>query len=237
VLAYDLLRLSHWFDDVDASASTHGWGSLEPDLALDSLGWFHGKVAIAANLSYGLSDPSRRETGEHGRDLVIVWLSAEETAAARVAIAEVLRHFPPRGEHGQTQLVRVNDARSAALKWRSRWGRASSGKDTGLGALTDAERELLRRCLVAVIDSPFFGQGKLRSLFGLDREQMVAVVSRWSELEYLDPIAGAAINGTLTYLVGYPNARDADWASFIDAPRSEVARVYRKFLGEPPRDS
>ena len=236
VLAYDLLRLSYWFDDVDAGGSTYGWGSLEPDLMLDCLGSFHGKAAIAARLSHGLSDPSRREPGEHGLDLVIVWLSPDETAAARASIAEVLRTFPPRGEHGLKGLRREEDSRREALERWSRRRTASSGKDAGLGALTDSERDLLRRCLVAAVEGHFFSRREFGTWFDLEREDVVGVLSRWSEMKYLDPIAARAIHNSLTYLVGYPHGRDAELPAFTGATRSELARVYRKFLGEPPHD-
>ena len=49
--------------------------------------------------------------------------------------------------------------------------------------LTEKEMELVRQCLRAAVQGPFFPDWEFHTLFGLEREDVAAVLSRWPDLD------------------------------------------------------
>ena len=102
----------------------------------------------------------------------------------------------------------------------------------GLRTLTDSERELVRQCLEAAAYGPFFADGEFHTLFGLEREEVVAVLSRWPDIDDSDEVARLAVNNSMNNLVGYPHRCEREWPEFIAEPRTEVLRVLRKWRAD-----
>ena len=88
-------------------------------------------------------------------------------------------------------------------------------------SLTDRDGEVLRACLRAAAEGPFFPDWEFRTLFGLDRDELSGVSKSWPESE--DPQDQfAAVAGAMANLLGYPHRRDDVWSEFIPASRTEV---------------
>ena len=104
----------------------------------------------------------------------------------------------------------------------------------GIGFLTEGERELVRQCLVAAVEGPFFPEWEFHTIFGVEREEVAAVLARWPQLDESKDVDRSAVNNSLNNLLGYPHGCEAQWSAFIDAPPSEVARVLAKWRGNQP---
>jgi len=102
----------------------------------------------------------------------------------------------------------------------------------GLGALNDAERNLVRQCLNAAVAGPFFPDWEFRTLFGIERRDVAEVLERWPDLDDARQVDALAINNSLNNLWGYPHRLEDHWSEFIDAPRNEVLRVFMKWRGD-----
>ena len=99
----------------------------------------------------------------------------------------------------------------------------------GLENLTVDERDLVRRCLKAATDGPFFPEWEFSTLFGLTREEVRTCWSSSQKLRSEDQVMRQAIHGCLANLLGYPHREQEAWDRLISASREEVAEVFAKW--------
>ncbi len=104
--------------------------------------------------------------------------------------------------------------------------------------LNDAEREVVRQCLRAAVESPLFSDWEFGTLFGLEREDVRSVLLSWQELDESDPAVTLAINNSLNNLLYYPDrTKPKIWTGFISVTPCEVAHILDKWQGRAARDS
>jgi hypothetical protein len=107
-----------------------------------------------------------------------------------------------------------------------------------LADLDEIEREVVRECLRAAVEGPFFPEWEFALLFGLTRDEVRQVLVSWPELNEADEVVVLAINRTLNNLVGYPSEnKEAIWPRFIPVTGMELARIFDKWKGRAPRVS
>jgi hypothetical protein len=100
--------------------------------------------------------------------------------------------------------------------------------------LDASEREVVRECLRAAVDGPFFPDGEFETLFGLTRYELREVLLSWPTLNEADESVVLAINNSMNNLLGYPFREDQDaWSRFISVNRSELASIFDKWRGRP----
>jgi hypothetical protein len=105
-----------------------------------------------------------------------------------------------------------------------------------LAGLDEKERGVVRECLRAAVDGPFFPEWEFATLFGLSRDEVRRVLLSWPELNEGDESVVLAINGTLNNLLGYPTPNKQEiWAKFISVSGMELARIFDKWKGRVPR--
>jgi hypothetical protein len=73
---------------------------------------------VLVELTYGFANPYLPASTERARDLVLVSPSAQDLAAALVAVRQATAAFPPRGEQGARALAAVRASRARALTQR-----------------------------------------------------------------------------------------------------------------------
>ena len=84
-----------------------------------------------------------------------------------------------------------------------------------LANLEARERELVRRCLQAAVEGPFFPDWEFHALFGLERNEVKEVLESWPKLDDSTEIVQLAINNSFANLLGYPMvARKSGPSSF-----------------------
>lgn len=99
----------------------------------------------------------------------------------------------------------------------------------------DQDTEVIRQCLWAAVNGPFFPDWEFHTLFGFERDEIRRIAERWpnwdDEIEQSD-----AVNNTLNMLLGYPHGREDVWHDYISPISAEVARVYARWRGEDEID-
>jgi len=104
--------------------------------------------------------------------------------------------------------------------------------------LDEREQSVVKECVRAVVEGPFFPEWEFGTLFGLSRDKVRNILLSWPELDEADESVVLAINNTFNNLLGYPTPNKQEiWAKFISVSGMELARVFDKWKGQPPRSS
>lgn len=98
--------------------------------------------------------------------------------------------------------------------------------------LTAHEQHVVLECLKASAEGPFFPDDEFRTIFGLRREDVQAVVARWPFDDREDRDARLAINNAMNNLLGYPHRQEDVWEDYISVPPQDVKRIFDKWRGE-----
>ena len=105
-----------------------------------------------------------------------------------------------------------------------------------LANLDEREREVLRECLRAAVEGPFFPEWEFETIFGLKREEVRQVLLSWPQVDESNESTVRAINNSLNNLLGYPTRhKDEIWAKFISVSGMELAGIFDKWKDRPPR--
>jgi hypothetical protein len=112
--------------------------------------------------------------------------------------------------------------------------------DVGM-PLTDLdvrERDVVRQCLQAAVDGPFFPDWEFGTIFGLERDEVRRVLRSWPEIDETHQNVVTAINNSFNNLLGYPTPNKSEiWPKFISVGGMELARIFDKWKGRAPRTS
>jgi hypothetical protein len=90
--------------------------------------------------------------------------------------------------------------------------------------LSSEEREIVRRCLNAAVNGPFFPDWEFHALFGLTRAEVAAVLLAWPDSDHAG-VQDIAVANSINNLLGYPHDDDASWNQYVGLPREVVARL------------
>jgi hypothetical protein len=107
---------------------------------------------------------------------------------------------------------------------------------SGLAKLTEVECEIVRKCLCAVVDGPFFEDCEFHTLIGLHRKEVAAILAKWPHVDDTDGDVGLTINNSLANLLGYPHDCGPELEERVGATYEEVGRIFakwRQFRGDP----
>jgi hypothetical protein len=97
--------------------------------------------------------------------------------------------------------------------------------------LDDSEKKVVRECLEAAVNGPFFPDWEFRTLFGIEREQVRVVLDAWPDVDDANENVMLSINNSMNNLLGYPHGCDQQWHSFVSVSPDEVERVFSKWRG------
>jgi hypothetical protein len=96
-----------------------------------------------------------------------------------------------------------------------------------LDGLNEAEREQVRRALVAAVEGPFFPEWEFRILFGVDRSAVRAALTAFPRLSPRDQDQFLSVNNSLFMLGSYPHEPEADFERY-GVRRADIRRVHKK---------
>jgi hypothetical protein len=105
-----------------------------------------------------------------------------------------------------------------------------------LADLTPEEREVVKGCLRAAVEGPFFPEWEFSTLFGLKRDEVKVILASWPDLDDSDESVSCAINSSFNNLLGYPHRCEDIWPQFIPVTEQELARIYSKWKGRIVRN-
>jgi hypothetical protein len=96
--------------------------------------------------------------------------------------------------------------------------------------LEKADLDVVKDCLKAAVDGPFFPEWEFQTLIGVDRDTVRSVYRAWPEKTVSSEDYGCAIIGSMNNLVGYPHGYDAEWGKYISASPDEVSELIVKLI-------
>lgn len=100
-----------------------------------------------------------------------------------------------------------------------------------LEELSEQEIRVVRECLAAAANGPFFLDWELHSLFGCSREEVRMIATAWPDIDDRELDAVPAVVNSLNNLLGYPHGIERQWQDIISVSRGEVEALLRKFNG------
>jgi hypothetical protein len=102
--------------------------------------------------------------------------------------------------------------------------------------LSAHEVEIVRQCLAAAVEGPFFPDWEFAALIGLDRDGVAAVLAAWPARDDADT-QQFAVSNVLNNLLGYPHHQWEAWPQYITATPADVAAVLARWRGDEHFDS
>ena len=97
----------------------------------------------------------------------------------------------------------------------------------GLAHCSEADRKLIRECLVASVEGPFFPDWEFSLLFWLERAEVAAVLQAWPDVGERDPCVRLAVNNALNNLLGYPHGLEL--GPYVSASEGELRCVLERW--------
>ena len=95
--------------------------------------------------------------------------------------------------------------------------------------LEENEREIVKQCLRAAVEGPFFPDWEFSTLFGLERDEVRNLLESGTRLDDSTEIVRIAINNSFNNLTGYPHGCEKEWSKFISVSPQEVLRIFSKW--------
>jgi len=104
-----------------------------------------------------------------------------------------------------------------------------------LANLEPPEQKVVLECLKASTEGPFFPDQEFSTPFGLNRNEVRAVIARWPVEDRSDEKAALVINNAMNNLLGYPHDQKEAWSKYISGSKEEVHAIFQKWR-DPPAD-
>jgi hypothetical protein len=107
---------------------------------------------------------------------------------------------------------------------------SNDGAILNLEALNDQERDLIGQCLRAAASGPFFPDWEFHTLFGLDRDDVLAIAAEWPVVVDRDAVE-LAINNAVVHLLWYPHGCEVEWPEWISDTPERLYNILTKLRG------
>ncbi len=103
--------------------------------------------------------------------------------------------------------------------------------DRVLRGLTDGEKDVVRRCLVAILHGPFIDDWEFHTRLGLNRRQLQAVLQSWPNLDDSaeESVANLAVNNCMNEVCHGVQIPAEHWSNWFATSRDEVQATYFKW--------
>lgn len=120
--------------------------------------------------------------------------------------------------------------------WATAECRITLFRQMPLRDLKASELEVVRDCLRAAVEGPFFPDWEFASLFGLDRRKLMSILQSGPDLNENDEAVVLAINNSFNNLLGYPHGLLDKLPDFTRVDSQELTRIYMKSKGGSVRN-
>ena len=98
--------------------------------------------------------------------------------------------------------------------------------------LTEEEKSIVRECLVASLEGPFFPDWEFHTIFGITREELKKVISAWPNIDLKNKAVDLAIHNSLNNLIGYPHGKENEWSKYISKSLNDIKAIQNKLIGK-----
>jgi ssRNA-specific RNase YbeY (16S rRNA maturation enzyme) len=96
--------------------------------------------------------------------------------------------------------------------------------------LTHDSIKIIRQCLYAATEGPFFPDWEFETLFGINRDLVRSVYASWPETQVNEKELIRAIIGSMGHLLGYPHGHSDLWFQYIPVTHERVNEVLNEVL-------
>ncbi len=145
------------------------------------------------------------------------------------------RHFPHNGFTQNAKLCAIEFCTEIPSVVEEDHRHTRKPKAT-LDNLDENERQVIKECLQATVEGPFFPDWEFKTLFGLERDDLRRILEEWPGVGDTDNYVVLAINNSMNNLLGYPARNKKEtWPKFISAGPAEVVGILDKWRGKAPR--
>jgi hypothetical protein len=112
--------------------------------------------------------------------------------------------------------------------------------------LSDDDRAIIKGCLNATVNGPFFPEWEFHALFGLTRSEVEIVLTKWPHLPEETPpgydsaadFQAVAINNAMNNLLGYPHGVRGDaFVREVGASEPQVAATLTRWRSDDKFDA
>lgn len=95
--------------------------------------------------------------------------------------------------------------------------------------LTTDQRELVRRCLVAAAQGPYFPDWEFPTVFGVERADFVEILRKWPYVEDDSKVVDTAINNAFVNLLWYPHGMTEELENELGVTVEMLQQVFMKW--------
>ena len=95
--------------------------------------------------------------------------------------------------------------------------------------LTPDEREIVRRCLVAAAQGPYFPDWEFPIVFGVERAEVAEILRKWPYVEEENKSVDTAINNTFVNLLWYPHEMTEQLEEELGITVAMLQQVFMKW--------
>lgn len=95
---------------------------------------------------------------------------------------------------------------------------------------TFEKEKIIRECLNAAANGPFFPDVEFHTLFGLTKGEVRKIFLEWEKLDRKNELVQRAINNSINNLIGYPIDNPEKWSDYISISRDELEDFYKSLF-------
>ncbi len=95
--------------------------------------------------------------------------------------------------------------------------------------LSEREKEIVKQCLRAAVEGPFFPEWEFHTLFGLRTDEARRALEAWPNGKVTKDVRRAVV-GAMNHLTGYPHGEEERWKSYIAAEPEEVRSILDRLM-------
>jgi hypothetical protein len=88
---------------------------------------------------------------------------------------------------------------------------------------------IIRQCLDAVANGPFFPEWEFHALFGVDREIVKSMLDKWPQIDFNDLTVKLVINNSFNNLLGYPLIASEKLSKYITLPSKDLEEMFHEW--------
>ena len=96
--------------------------------------------------------------------------------------------------------------------------------------LSPDKQEIIRQCLRAAVEGPFFPEWEFHSLIGLEREEVRGILREWPRPSAPNSDVQLAVNNAMNNLLGYPHGEWEVWGEWISISPEALEVFFDKLL-------
>lgn len=93
--------------------------------------------------------------------------------------------------------------------------------------LSERDQSIIRQCLKAAVEGPFFPEWEFHTLMGLTRQEMAHVLDSWPAAAD-ERTRDLAVINALNNLLGYPHGQAESLTRLVEADPAEIEAILRR---------